>query len=191
VLQEGMVDVIGQDRPEPLDVRVVAATNRDLEARVEEGSFREDLYYRLNVVRLHAPPLRERRQDIPTLARHFLDTLGGHRLALPESVIAGLLAQPWRGNVRELRNACERMAILASGGAVSLDDLPTHGLSAASSRWLDLLPEGLSLIDLERQVIAHVLSRCEDNVSEAARRLGVPRHILAYRMEKYGLKRAD
>ncbi|MDG1482396.1 MAG: sigma-54 dependent transcriptional regulator [Myxococcota bacterium] len=191
VLQEGMVDVIGQDRPEALNVRVVAATNRDLEARVEDGVFREDLYYRLNVVRLHAPPLRERRTDIPALTRHFLDTLGGHRLALPDSVAAGLTSMPWRGNVRELRNACERMAILASDGTVRLADLPTLGLSAASSRWLDLLPEGLSLIDLERQVIAYVLSRCEDNVSKAARRLGVPRHILAYRMEKYGLKRVD
>ncbi|MFT5680085.1 MAG: DNA-binding NtrC family response regulator [Myxococcota bacterium] len=188
VLQEGMVDVIGQDAPEALNVRVIAATNRDLEACVESGDFREDLYYRLNVVRLHAPPLRQRTEDIPVLARHFLDLLGGHRLDLPESVCKGLMARPWRGNVRELRNACERMAILATSNAVQLDDLPSHQLPAASSRWLDLLPEGLSLIDLERQVIEHVLGRCNDNVSEAARRLGVPRHILSYRMEKYGLK---
>lgn len=191
VLQEGMVDIIGQDSPEPLDVRVVAATNRDLEEQVMNGQFREDLYYRLNVVRLHAAPLRDRREDIPLLARHFLNEFGGHRLELPASVSAGLKTMPWRGNVRELRNACERMAILSQGNTVQLSALPSRRLSAASSRWLDLLPEGLSLIDLERQVIEHVLSGCDHNVSEAARRLGVPRHVLAYRMEKYGLKRAN
>jgi len=189
VLQEGEVDVIGQDAPVSLDVRVIAATNRDLEALVEDGAFREDLYYRLNVLRLHAPPLRARRADVPLLVRHFLDELGGQRLTVSDETHRTLQAMPWRGNIRELRNTCERMVLLSSSTVVSPGALSTPKLSAASDRWLDVIPDGLSLIDLERQVIERVLQRCSHNVSEAARRLGVPRHILAYRMEKYGLKR--
>lgn len=191
VLQEGTVDVIGLDRPEQLDVRIVAATNRDLEARVEEGTFREDLYYRLNVVRLHAPPLRERRGDIPALARHFLDELGAGRLQLPPEDTLALQRMPWRGNVRELRNACERLALLSIGDRADLSTLSDRHLSAASRRWLDLVPEDISLVDLERQVIERVLARCDQNVSAAARQLSVPRHVLAYRIEKHGLKRDE
>lgn len=191
VLQEGEVDVIGQDAPVSLDVRVVAATNRDLEALVEEGAFREDLYYRLNVARLHVPPLRARRGDIPLLVRHFLDELGGRGLSVPPAVLARLQEQPWRGNVRELRNTCERMILLSSGDTVDAAAITAPRLTPDSQRWLELLPEGISLVDLERQVIEHCLARSSHNVSEAARRLGVPRHILAYRMEKYGLTRDD
>ena len=192
VLQEGVVDVIGSDQPQALDVRIVAATNRDLETVVKEGGFREDLYYRLNVLRIHVPPLRARRDDILPLAQHFVEILSsGRTTALPLAVQRALMSRAWRGNVRELRNACERMVILSSDGELHNADLPTHQLTPDSARWLEVLPEGLSLVDLERQVISHTLQQCGGNVSEAARKLGVPRHILAYRMEKYGLRRDD
>ncbi len=192
VLQEGVVDVVGADEPVAVDVRIVAATNRSLPELVESGAFREDLYYRLAVIEISVPPLRERPEDIVPLARTFLDEFaGGRELALPEDVARELRRRPWRGNVRELRNACERLAILAPGEAVRVADLPRTRLAPAGSGedWLDRLPEGISLVDLEATVIRHFLDKHDWNVSEAARRLGVPRHILAYRIEKHGISR--
>ncbi|MBW2255707.1 MAG: sigma-54-dependent Fis family transcriptional regulator [Deltaproteobacteria bacterium] len=190
VLQEGVVDPVGADEPVTVDVRIIAATNRRLDEMVAEGTFREDLYYRLNVIRIEVPPLRERREDIGVLARAFLAEFGGGReLVLPNEVEAALLERPWRGNVRELRNVCERLAILCPGDRVRLEDFPRDAIPQGASRWLDLLPEGISLIDLEAQVIQHTLDRYRGNVTHAAQALGVPRHVLAYRIEKYGLKR--
>ncbi|MCK6501825.1 sigma-54 dependent transcriptional regulator [Myxococcota bacterium] len=190
VLQEGLVDVVGSDQPVRVDVRVLAATNQDVERLVAEGRLREDLYYRLNVLRLHVPPLRQRPEDIEALARHFL--AGADRvLALPPAVLRALQARPWRGNVRELRNVCERLALLAPGDAVRLEDLPTERIPHSDSRWLDAIPPDLSLIDVERAVVEHVLRRHRWNVSGAARALGVPRHVLAYRIEKFGISRPE
>ncbi len=190
VLQEGLVDVVGADEPIAVDARIVVATNQVLEERVSEGRFREDLFYRLDVIQVHLPPLRERREDIVPLAEAFLAELApGRRLRLPAQVAEALARRGWHGNVRELRNVCERLAILASGGEVALEHLPPERFTVASDRWLELLPEGLSLGEIEEQVVRHVLDRCSWNVSEAARRLGVPRHILAYRLEKHGIER--
>jgi two-component system NtrC family response regulator len=190
VLQEGVVDPVGADEPVAVDVRIVAATNRRLHEMVAEGAFREDLYYRLNVIHIEVPPLRERRDDIGVLARTFLAEFGGGReLLLPAEVETALVQRPWRGNVRELRNVCERLAILSPGDRVRLEDLPRDTIPQDASRWLDMLPEGLSLIDLEAQVIQHTLEARDGNITQAARALGVPRHVLAYRIEKYGLKR--
>jgi len=190
VLQEGVVDPVGADEPVSVDVRIVAATNQRLDTLVAEGRFREDLYYRLDVIHIEVPPLRDRREDIGVLARVFLAEFGGGReLILPEEVEAALRKRPWRGNVRELRNVCERLAILAPKDRVRLEDLPTDTIPGEASRWLDLLPDGISLMDLEARVIQHTLDRCDGNVTHAARALGVPRHVLAYRLEKYGLKR--
>jgi two-component system NtrC family response regulator len=192
VLQEGEVDVVGSDQPVQVDVRVVAATNQDIAARVSDGAFRDDLYYRLNVIEVQVPPLRTRPEDIAPLARSFLSELAvGPELELPDDVLAELTRRPWRGNVRELRNACERLAILTPGGQVRVDDLPRPGLGSADDRWLELIPAGMGLIDVEREVIAHTLHRTRWNVSEAARLLGVPRHILTYRIDKHGLARGD
>ncbi len=191
VLQERVVDVVGRDEPVAVDIRLVAATNRDLRAAAAAAGFREDLYYRLAVVELVAPPLRERPDDIEPLARHFVRSAAGDRsLDLPADVVEVLQRRAWPGNVRELENACERMAILAPQGEVRAEDLPpVHGLARpAADSWLDRLPEGLSLIDLEKQAIEHALRRSGGNVSAAARALGVPRHILVYRIEKYGLR---
>jgi DNA-binding NtrC family response regulator len=193
VLQERCVDVLGRDEPVPVNTRVVAATNQDLRAMVAKGTFREDLFYRLAVVELLAPPLRERPEDIPPLVEHFVRLGSPDRvLRVPEHVVAALRARPWPGNVRELENACERLAILAPGDSLRLEDLPPPGGAPAPSdgAWFDHLPEGLSLVDLERLAVAQALERSGGNISAAARLLGVPRHILVYRIEKHGLRRS-
>jgi two-component system NtrC family response regulator len=195
VLQEKTVDVVGSDVPVPVDVRVVAATNRDLPERIRAGSFREDLYYRLNVVELRVPPLRERPEDIPALAAHFLAALApGRELSIPPAVLDALARRPWPGNVRELRNACERMAILCDGDELSLDDLPPAppggpGADAPADEWPPLPPGGLSLVDLETRVIERVLRLKGGNITQAAAYLRIPRHVLVYRIEKHGIDR--
>ncbi len=193
VLQERVVDVVGRDEPVQVDIRLVAATNRDLRAAAVGEEFREDLFYRLAVVELELPPLRERPDDVEPLARYFIAQAARDRgLDVPGEVVEALQLRPWPGNVRELENACERMAILAPGDEVRVEDLPpVRGQRPADGdTWLDHLPDGISLIDLEKQAIEHTLRRCSGNVSAAARALGVPRHILVYRIEKYGI-RAD
>ncbi len=192
VLQEHTVDVVGRDTPVVVDTRVVAATNRDLRALAAEGAFREDLYYRLAVVELRVPPLRERPEDIPPLIEHFVRRASRDLpLRVPSQVLAELQRRSWPGNVRELENACERLAILAPSDELRIEDLPptAHADEAAGEDWLDHLPAGLSLVDLERQAVVQALARCDGNVSAAARLLGVPRHILVYRIEKHGLRR--
>ncbi len=192
VLQERAVDVLGRDAPVPVDIRLVAATNRDLRAEVESGGFREDLYYRLAVVELPIPPLRDRPEDVEALVRHFVALHGGDRsLEIPDEVRAELRTRPWPGNVRELENACERMAILAPAGTLRASDLPSPAgaAPAVDEAWLDALPDGLSLVDLEKRAIEHALRRTGGNLSAAARLLGVPRHILIYRVEKHGIPR--
>lgn len=201
VLQEKVVDSVGSDAPIPVDVRILAATNRDLQDRIREGGFREDLYYRLNVVELRVPPLRERREDIPLLVEHFVKELAeGRDIEVPAGVLARLQSQPWPGNVRELRNACERMVILCRGNEVSMGDLPSIPGSPSPERhsagnvhvkedWPPLPPGGLSLVDLEKKVIERALKLNKGNITRTALYLGVPRHVLVYRLEKYEIER--
>jgi two-component system NtrC family response regulator len=189
VLQERAVDVVGGDHPVQVDVRIVAATNRDLPERIREGTFREDLYYRLNVVEIRVPPLRERPEDIPPLVEYFMKETGaGREVAVPLAVTEELKSRPWPGNVRELKNACERMAILCSGTEVSMEDLPPAAPRAGED-WPPLPQEGLSLVDLEKKVIERALRLKGGNITQAAAFLRVPRHILVYRIEKYGIRR--
>jgi len=179
-----------------VDVRIIAATNKDLRAEVEAGRFREDLFFRLNVVEIRVPPLRARPEDIPELTRSFVRELaGGDDLEVPDAILAELRARRWVGNVRELRNACERMVILSPPGELSAAALPPEGgattapVAGSDGPWLRLPPEGISLLDLEKTVIEQALARAEGNISQAARLLRVPRHILVYRIEKYGIER--
>jgi two-component system NtrC family response regulator len=194
-VQEKTVDVVGADRPVTVDVRVLAATNRSLTAAIADGRFREDLYYRLNVVELEVPPLRERPEDIEPLARHFVAQFAeGRDLELPDLVLSALAGHAWPGNVRELQNACERLVVLAGGDTLRVEDLPPSlrsGTAAAVAldEWPPLPPEGLSLVDLERRVIERALKLQNGNVTRAAAFLRVPRHVLAYRIEKYGIRR--
>jgi two-component system NtrC family response regulator len=201
VLQERAVDVVGGDRSVPVDVRILAATNRDLPERIREGTFREDLYYRLNVVEIRVPPLRERPEDIPPLVDYFMkETSADRELTVPPAVIEELKSRPWPGNVRELSNACERMAVLCRGNEVSLGDLPpaaskARGAEAAAGAegsgegWPPLPPGGLSLVDLEKRVIERALQLKGGNITQAAAYLRIPRHILVYRIEKFGIRR--
>jgi two-component system NtrC family response regulator len=197
VLQEKAVDAVGADASVPVDVRILAATNRDLLGRVKDGTFREDLYYRLNVVGLHVPALRERPEDIPPLARHFVSELaGGREIVIPPAVLEELSRRSWPGNVRELKNACERMVVLCPGDEISVGDLPPSSLSAEGrppegilADWPPLPAEGLSLVDLERRVIERALRFKGGNITQAAAYLRIPRHVLVYRLEKYGIRR--
>jgi two-component system NtrC family response regulator len=200
VLQERVVDVVGRDEPLHVDTRVIAATNKDLRLRIDESSFREDLYFRLNVVELHIPPLRERPEDLKPLVEHFVDKHSGSReLEIPKELFNELHGRPWPGNARELENICERLTILAQGDELSLDDLPPRAKgdrgtfmatrNEAHDEWPPLPPDGLSLMELERRVIERVLEMKTWNISQAARYLEVPRHILTYRMEKFGIRR--
>jgi two-component system NtrC family response regulator len=196
-----VVDSVGSDAPTPVDVRILAATNRDLQERIREGGFREDLYYRLNVVELRVPPLRERREDIPLLVKHFVKELAeGRDIDVPAGVLASLQSHPWPGNVRELRNACERMVILCRGNEVSMGDLPaipgspsperhSAGTGHGNEDWPPLPPGGLSLVDLEKKVIDRALKLNKGNITRTALYLDVPRHVLVYRLEKYGIER--
>jgi two-component system NtrC family response regulator len=196
-LQEKAVDAVGGDAPVPVDVRILAATNRDLSSRIREGAFREDLYYRLNVVDLRVPPLRERPEDIPPLVRRFVRELAPDRdLAVPPAVIEEMSRRAWPGNVRELKNACERMVVLCRGEEVSIDDLPPAARAPGtppgeepSPEFPPLPPGGISLVDLEKRVIERALGMKGGNITQAAAFLRIPRHILVYRIEKYGIRR--
>ncbi len=189
---------VGGVRETSVDVRVVAATNRDLRDAIRSGGFREDLYYRLNVFPIHVPPLRERPEDILPLAQHFLERFARkfHRplAAIAPDAQERLVGYPWPGNVREVRNLMERMAITCRGRELRASDLPAEIRGAAEpgpGRWV-LPAEGCDLEALERDLarclISQALERTGGNVSQAARLLGLPRGTLRHRMESLGLR---
>jgi two-component system, NtrC family, response regulator HydG len=191
VLQSGEVRPVGQDLPIRVDVRLLAATHRDLPARVREGSFREDLYYRLEVVELRVPPLRERPEDIAPLARHFLrryaERFGVHNLREPPDLLARLRALPWPGNVRQLENAIESLVALSDDGALDLSLLPDAvGHASAPSGLRLTLKQKLEAY--EKGLLIAALEDAEGNRSEAARALGIGRATLHDKLRKYGLE---
>jgi len=192
VLQEGEVRPVGEERSRQVDVRVLAATHRDLEALVKAGKFREDLFYRLNVVRLHVPPLRDRPDDVALLARHFLDRFaerfGLAALRVPESLLDRLRAHRWPGNVRELENALESLVALSPPEGLDLSLLP-FGQGAAPAPAAEDGPLGLKgrVEAYERGLVVEALRTARGNRSEAARRLGISRVTLHDKLKKYGL----
>jgi two-component system NtrC family response regulator/two-component system response regulator HydG len=191
VLQERELTRVGGRDALKVDVRIVAATNRDLEAAVREGRFRDDLYYRLNVINIRIPPLRERREDIPLLAQEFLDRLS-HELGRPVSGISDealrlLMDHEWPGNVRELENAVERALVTCKSGVLTADDLAF--LRAAAPASGVALPAGLSLQELEKQYIAATLQRLEGNVKATADALGIDRSTLYEKIKRYEIPR--
>ncbi|CAH2030398.1 sigma-54-dependent transcriptional regulator [Trichlorobacter ammonificans] len=190
-LQERMIEPVGGTKPVKLDVRVVAATNLDMEKAMSDGTFREDLYYRLAVIPLHLPPLRQRRDDIALLLRHFCGRHGAEKVQFDTAALAALLAYPWPGNVRELENLVERLLIMRNGDTITVADLPekilNHERPATAGSVVNLPPDGYSLEELEREVVVQALERNSWNQTAAARFLRIPRHTLLYRMEKYAI----
>jgi DNA-binding NtrC family response regulator len=189
-LQEGTIRPVGGVRDEHVDCRVVAATNADLRALVRQGTFREDLYYRIKVVTLVAPPLRERREDIPLLAERFLERAcreqGREALRLAPETLDRLAAHDWPGNVRELRHAVEAGAVFATGEAVRPGDLQLEEALPARDAGADG-PGSLSLEENERETIVRALRHTQWNKTAAADILGISRRAIHYKINKYGL----
>jgi DNA-binding NtrC family response regulator len=199
VLQEGELAKLGSSAPTHVDVRVIGATHRNLAAMVEDGTFREDLYYRLTVVSLRIPPLRERRDDLPELIDVLLKR-ARERHALPDARLSGPLLQKligysWPGNVRQLENVIERLLVLSTEDLITEENLPEE-LQAAptfstSPLQFPLPDEGISLEAIERELISYALKRFGNNQTQAARYLDISRRTLIYRIEKHGITEDD
>ncbi len=206
VLETRQVDPVGGSSPVQADFRLVCATNRDLTAEVAAGRFREDLLYRIQVVEFNLPPLRQRPGDIGLLWEHFTLLHGGEGVVSEPELLAELETLPWRGNVRELRNLNQRLVLMRSDDRLTLKDLrrlapgagqaapATLGESTAAARAAagdlplgPLPPGGFSLIELEKEIIRQALDNCGGNRTKTAEYLGIPRHILIYRLGKYEL----
>jgi two-component system NtrC family response regulator len=191
-LQEGRFTRLGGTQELATDARLIAATNRDLAAEVATGRFREDLYYRLNVVAVEMPPLRARREDLPLLVEHLRERFarrhGARSEPLPPAVLRVLVEHSWPGNVRELANVVERLVLLAEDGRTRVEDLPPEvtGRSRGTHRF-QLPPGGLSFEALERDLLAQALEMAGGNRARAARLLDLPYKAFLYRLEKHGL----
>jgi DNA-binding NtrC family response regulator len=191
VVQTGRFERVGGEEAVQTDVRVIAATNRDLPSRIAEGRFREDLYYRLNVVSLEMPPLRQRREDIPLLAEHIVRRLaakyGWPHLALDPDAIPILVGRPWPGNVRELQNVLSRAAILVRGGVIGVADLQGPAASPTVAPAGSLLLRDI-LAETEHRVIRQALEQEKWNRTRAAQVLGISRRQLFDKVRQYGLQ---
>jgi two-component system NtrC family response regulator len=196
LIQEREIEKIGAVNAAKVDVRIIAATHRDLQAMVEDGAFREDLYYRLAVIPLSLPPLRERTDDVPELVTMLFQKSKQkhHRpdLQLPTSLLPHFSAHRWPGNVRELENAIERIVVLTRGDTISVEDLPEYlrrERQPLEAIRLELPPEGISLEAIERELVLRSLEKCGWNQTKAAEYLDISRKVLIYRMDKFGLRR--
>jgi DNA-binding NtrC family response regulator len=198
ILQERQFERLGSNLTRNVDVRVVAATNVDLRAALEEGRFREDLYYRLNVVPINVPPLRERKEDVPFLAMHFAkkvsNELGAGERTISPAAMDKLLAHSWPGNVRELENTIERSIVLTSAATLQPADIrieaPRGSQMQSARQQLPILPEGETLEHWEQMIIKEALQRANNNKSQAARLLGLTRNALRYRLSQMGMESA-
>ena len=194
ILQSGDFLRLGENTPRHADVRVIAATHRDLAKMVEDGTFREDLYFRLNIVPIKLPPLRERREDIPLLANYFLSDAAKKYerpgVRLEKDVYSCFHQYPWPGNVRELKNMIERLVVLASTDLITTDDLPEEIKrirSAAGSLSFHLPEDGIDLEELEKEIIKQALEKNGWNQTRTAHYLNITRNTLIYRMQKFNL----
>ena len=196
-LQERSIERLGSNKPVHVDIRLIAATARDLEKDVAEGRFREDLYYRLNVLTIRLPPLRERKQDIPALVGHFLRR-AGKGVSISAEAMQALCGYEWPGNVRELENVVERAVALAHGGVIGVEEIqlgpaPVSGSGSVcgGGAWTEQVPEGAKLDEavesLERAMIERALRASGGNKSKAAEVLGIHRRLLYEKLRRYGL----
>jgi len=193
ILQEREFERLGSNKTRQIDVRVLAATNVDLRAALEQGRFREDLYYRLNVLPINIPPLRDRKEDIPFLANHFIKKyqkdLGSRVESISDAAMQRLLEHRWRGNVRELENVIERSMVLAPGTVIEANDIKLDLAPETRSAAVDsFLPEGMTLDQFEQSIIKEALNRASGNKSQAARLLGLTRNALRYRLSQMGIE---
>lgn len=194
VLERRVVRRVGSTRETIVKAHFIVATNRDLNKMVEQGEFRADLFFRLNILEINLPPLRERTGDVQILAQHFIDMLARrYNLATPRLEPAALKAMneySWPGNIRELQHALERAVMLCQNGTISVDDLMLYGSPVFNSVANEQQPhqfDGMTIDEVEKDLIEHALSRTAGNVSQAARQLGLTRMAMRYRMDKYQL----
>jgi DNA-binding NtrC family response regulator len=194
VVQENEIDIIGENKPRKVDVRIIAATNRDLRQMAADGLFRQDLFYRLSVAPLHLPPLRERKEDIPLLVRSFLDRIckrfGRPLVDIGNPILRKMEMHAWPGNVRELENSVERLIVFSKENIADMNDLPDEMFQphmTVGKALLRLPPEGLSMAELEKDLIVAALERNQWNQTQAAAFLQISRNVLVYRMQKYRL----
>jgi two-component system response regulator HydG len=192
-LQEREVIPVGATEPVAVDVRIIAATNRELEEEIRRGQFRSDLYYRLNVIALHLPPLRERKDDIPLLARYFLEGLaerdGSEPAEVTDETLEVLTAYDWPGNVRELENALERAAVVAADKAIAPAHLPDRVREAPKPRLISVeAPANPSMDVIERAYITWVLEAEGGNKTRAAEVLGIDPSTLYRKLNRYGIE---
>ncbi|HWF90164.1 MAG TPA: sigma-54 dependent transcriptional regulator, partial [Pyrinomonadaceae bacterium] len=197
-LQERKIRRVGGTHEISVDVRVIAATNRDLRAMVTDGRFRDDLYYRINVLSIDVPPLRERREDIPVLIDYFLrkHTKNASRpiTGLTPETKKLMNEYSWPGNVRQLESAIERAILLSEGDLITAEDLPTEvrqEVGPASDSAFKLPAEGINFEDVERNLITQAMEQTDYNITKAAKLLGLTFRTLQYRLEKFGIKRSD
>jgi DNA-binding NtrC family response regulator len=198
LIQQGEIEKIGATEPNKVDVRIIAATHRNLQAMIEDGTFREDLYYRLAVIPLELPPLRERAEDIPELVQHFFlqtrERVGRPDVVLPQQLLKYFQNYRWPGNVRELENVIERIVVLARGPEIQISDLPEHLRRehvSVDTLSLDLPQQGVSLEAVEKELLLRALHRFNWNQTHAAKYLDISRKALTYRMEKHGIRRGS
>jgi len=200
LIQHGEIERVGTTSPKLINVRIIAATHRNLSAMVEDGSFREDLFYRLAVVPLYIPPLRERKEDIPELAEYIFQKVkerhGMSGLRVSPGVTARLSKHRWAGNIRELENVIERMLVLSNGEEITELDLPEelrHIAASPSAPFLhfDIPDEGINLDAVERELLLRALEKAGGNQSKAARYLDISRRTFIYRVEKHGIRLRD
>ncbi|MFB3826312.1 MAG: sigma-54-dependent transcriptional regulator [Bryobacteraceae bacterium] len=194
--QQGEIEKVGAAETTKVDVRIISATHRNLQAMIEDGAFREDLFYRLAVIPLELPPLRERPDDIAELVEHFFlkakEKHGRPDLVLPPSLLPNFSAYRWPGNIRELENIIERLVVLTRANEITAADLPEflrRERGVLEEVRLDLPPQGISLEAVEKELILRALKKFDWNQTQAARYLDLSRKTLIYRMEKHGIRR--
>jgi len=194
VVQENEINMIGENAARRVDVRIIAASNRDLKQMAADGEFRQDLYFRLNVTPLFLPPLRERKEDIPLLARFFMERIcrknSRDLISLGDGILRKMENYDWPGNVRELENCMERLAVFSRSDTADIKDLPEEirtRTASAGKAVFRIPPEGVSLPDLDKLLVVTALERNQWNQTHAAKFLGISRNALIYRMQKYGL----
>ena len=188
-VQERQIQPVGSEKAFGVDIRIIAATNLDLQERISKGEFREDLYYRLSVIPLFIPPLRERIEDIPALVFHFLKKFEAPaEVHFSPGALAKMESYHWPGNIREMQNIVERCIILRKEPIIRSKDLNLPGMETRATLLDPQIPdEGISLEEIEKAYVVKALEKAGQNRSEAARLLKIPRHVILYRIEKYGI----